>query len=412
MPVQKRVAVQMEIGQAWKRHTGVFAGIHDYARQQDDWRLIIDEWADHTLPARGSKPAPYDGLVGRISIQGARRARRLDLPVVNVWYNSPVRDLPAVFPDCDAGGRLRAEHLLSRGFRNFGVVYHEPFRASVVETNAFERTVLDAGCDSFSRITEREGDGSIDQRSESYRDWQKSVRKFERWLDSLTLPVGLFIYHIDTARLIIEMCRNRGWRVPEDVAIVAGADEETVCERPEPGLTSLEVPYEQVGFEAARLLNQLMDEKARGVSPYGENRSRTKLLPPVGVIARQSTDFRAVDDPLVRRALRFIDENLHRPITLDTVAEAANVSRRTLTGRFRDRLHRTVAAEIQRLRIERVKRELTATALPVKQIGHQVGFASPRTLNDAFRAEVGCSPREYRQQRQLESSQAAGRRLR
>jgi LacI family transcriptional regulator len=196
------------------------------------------------------------------------------------------------------------------------------------------------------------------------------------------------------------MCRDRGWRVPEDVAIVAGSNEETICERPEPGITSLEFPYVQIGFEAARLLDRLMDEKAMAASagdwhPGSEN----VLLPPIGVVARRSTDFRAVDDALVRRALRFIDENLHRPITIDALAHATNVSRRTLTDRFRDKLHRTVAAEIQRLRIERVKRELTATNLPIKQIARQAGFASPRTLNDAFRTRVGCSPREYRQQR-------------
>jgi LacI family transcriptional regulator len=400
MPEERRVAVQMEIGQAYKRHTAIFAGIHDYARQQSDWRLIIDEWADHTLPGRGSKPSPYDGLVGRISELGARRTRRLNIPAVNVWFNSPVRDLPAVHPDLEACGRVRAEHLLSRGFRNFGVVFHQPYRASVAEADAFERTVREAGCDEFSNVTEGRRDGALNRRNETYRDWQRSVHCFDRWLDSLKLPVGLFIYHIDTARVIIEMCRNRGWRVPEDVAIVAGSNEETICERPEPSVTSLELPYEQVGFEAARLLDRLMDEKANGKSISKDStKHETILLPPVGVVARRSTDFHAVDDLLVRRVLRFIDENLHRPLTIDTLANAANVSRRTLTNHFRDKLQRTVAGEIKRLRIERVKRELTATNQPIKQIAHQAGFGSPRTLNDVFRSEIGCSPREFRKER-------------
>ncbi|MDA0282634.1 MAG: substrate-binding domain-containing protein [Planctomycetota bacterium] len=386
----------MQIGQAYKRHTAIFTGIHDYARQQGDWRLIIDEWADHTLPGRGSKASPYDGLVGRISAQGARRAHRLGLPVVNVWFNSPARDLSAVFADHEACGRVRAEHLLSRGFRNFGIVYHPPYRASVTEADAFENTVCEAGF-ACSKVTEGSRDGELDRRNDSYRDWQRSVHVLERWLDSLHPPVGLFIYHIDTARLIIEMCRNRGWRVPEDVAIVAGSNE-AICERPEPGVTSLEYPYEQIGFEAARLLDQLMN-KSDSLAPNGSGNvnSSSILLPPVGIVARRSTDFRAVDDPLVRSALRFIDENLHRPITIDTLANATNVSRRALTNRFRDKLHRTVAAEIQRLRIERVKRELTATNLPIKQIARQAGFGSPRTMNDAFNAEAGCSPRVYRQ---------------
>jgi LacI family transcriptional regulator len=395
-----RVAVQMGINQALNRHTGIFGAMLDYARQRDNWHLLIDEWTDHTLPGRGAAPSPFDGVVGPISDQGERRARQLDLPVVNLWYNSPVCEQPSVFALCDAGGRLRAKHLLSRGFHHFGAVYHEPFQASRDKAHAFERKVRASGCDSFSQITERERDVSIHRRGESYRVWKQSTRASERWLDTLQLPVGLFISHIDTARVIIEMCRNRGWRVPEDIAIVAGTNEGTVCERPEPALTSLEVPFEQIGFDAAKMLNHLINRKVRGFSPYdGKNAAPAKLLPPVGVVARQSTDFFAVYDQLVRRALRFIDENLHRPLTLETVAYATNVSRRTLTNRFRHKLNRTIAAEIQRLRIERVKRELAATNRPVKQIARQAGFASQRTMNEAFRREAGCTPGEFRNSR-------------
>jgi len=397
MASKKRIAVQMDIGQAFKRHTETFAGIHDYARQQGHWQLIIDEWADHTLAAQRSIPAPYDGLVGRISARGARHARRLGVPVVNVWFNSPARGLPSVFPDYATCGRLRAEHLLARGFRNFGVVYHPPYRASAAEADAFEAAVRQAGCDDFHRVIEGDWQGPPDRRQESFRDWRRSLQAFERWLDKLRPPVGLFIYHIDTARVIIEMCRHRGWRVPEDVAVVAGSNEETICERPEPGITSLEIPYERIGFEAARLLDRLLAQRRRTVARSAA--SPQILLPPVGVVARRSTDFRAVDDSLVRQALRYIDGNLHRRITIDLLANALGVSRRSLTKHFREKFGRAVAGEIQRLRIERVNRELAVNKQPIKQIARQAGFASLRTLYAAFAREVGCSPREFRRQR-------------
>ena len=79
------------------------------------------------------------------------------------------------------------------------------------------------------------------------------------------------------------------------------------------------------------------------------------------------------------------------------------MSRTTLTSLFRKHLGRGVAAEIKRLRIERVKRALTSSDQAIQQIAREVGFGSPRTLNDAFRSEVGCTPRNYRKQRQAES---------
>ena len=38
------------------------------------------------------------------------------------------------------------------------------------------------------------------------------------------------------------------------MAIIAGRNEETFCERPRPALTSVEFGYERVGYEAARLI--------------------------------------------------------------------------------------------------------------------------------------------------------------
>lgn len=400
MPEPRRVAVPMEIDQPYKRHVAIFAGIHDYAEQQGDWRLILDEWADHALPANAGKPSPYDGIVGRMTPLGARRARRLGVPAVNVHFSSPARGLPGVYADHAACGRLRAEHLLARGFRNFAIQVDKGDRGSLLEGEAFERTVREAGCESFAEVVLefiwKETQGS----QVTPRDWRSAMRKVDQWMDRWVLPVGLYVYGLDVARVVVEKCRHRGWRIPESVAVVAGWNEEAACDRPNPSLTSLELPYEQIGYEAARLLDRLMDEKAnhrrQGAVAAADSPPPTILLPPVGIVARRSTDFYAVDDDLVREAMRFIDRNLAQRLNVDMVADALAVSRRNLESRFRNKLNRTIAREIQRLRIERTKRELAGTDKTIHQIAVQVGFASPRTLHDAFRAAVGCTPIEFR----------------
>jgi LacI family transcriptional regulator len=396
--------VQMQISRPFKRHIGVFAGIHEYARGPGNWHLVIDEWAGHTLPAGGDKPSPYDGLVGRISSRGARRAKRLGMPVVNVSFSSQSRNLPGVYPDHAECGRLRAEHLLARGFQNFGVLY-EDSRGALKECEAFERTLREANCAGFSKIVfvANKEDGTRNEME--YREWRRAMIKIDRWMDTWQLPIGLYIQDIDMARVVIEKCTVRGWSVPEDVAIVSGYNETELCEMPEPAITSLEVPYEQIGYEAAQLLDQLIDEKQnrtnkRGAKAKREPAPKTILLPPLGIVARRSTDFLAVDDAVVRRALRFIDANFHKPLAVGTIAKEIQVSRRTLENRFREKLGRTVASEILRLRIERVKRELIGSDVPIYQIVRRVGFGSRRTLNERFLAMVGCTPREYQQQNQ------------
>ena len=86
-----------------------------------------------------------------MSLQGARRARRLEMPVVNVLFSSPAHNLPGVFPDYMECGRLRAEHLLARGFQRFGVL-HEASRGSLLESEAFEQVIQKAGCKEFSKV--------------------------------------------------------------------------------------------------------------------------------------------------------------------------------------------------------------------------------------------------------------------
>jgi LacI family transcriptional regulator len=389
----------MDLSKNYKRHVAVFAGIHRYAHQHDRWQLVIDEWLDHTLPARGSRPAPYDGIVGRISERGATRARRLNLPAVNVHFSSDAKSIHSVFPDYAACGRLRAEHLLARGFRNFGVLVHHTDQS---EAEAFEQAVTEQECDSIRTLFLSVSWPEWDDTRAGYQTWRHTIQEVEQWMNTWRLPIGVYIRDLDAARYIIQRCAERGWRVPEDVAIVAGFNEEQQCERPEPSITSLEVPNEEVGYEAARLLDRLIDDKQCGRPPAPP---QTVLLPPVGIVPRRSTDFFAVDDESIRTALRFIDESLHRPISVDDVAAAISVSRRTLTSRFRAVLHRGVAAEIERLRIERAMRELAGSDASIQRIAQRVGFASIRTFNERFRAAVGCTPSEFRRSRTIAPSQ-------
>jgi LacI family transcriptional regulator len=388
----------LELEWPYKRHAGIFAGAQQYAEEQG-WESTIDEFVAQKLPPRRTKLLPYDGVISRASKQLAQRAGRLGLPVVNVWVGSPVRQqLPGVFTDFAAIGQMRAEHLLARGLRRFAAFGTGDY-GSRLELAAFQATVREAG---FPCMTAGVSVNAL----QSYAAWQKSEQSIDASMQQWQLPIGVFAGYEFTGRQVAQMCRHRGWRVPFDVAIVAGQNEETLCERPHPSLTSVECGYERIGYQAARLLDRLMDEKQKGKRGKRKKENEAPehiLLPPVGIVARRSTDFHAVDDETLQSVLRYVNENLKKRLTIDELADVVGISRSTLTSLFRENLGRGVAAEIKRLRIERVKRALTGSDQPIQQIAHEVGFGSPRTLNDAFRSEVGCTPREYRKQRQVES---------
>jgi LacI family transcriptional regulator len=383
----KRIGVMMDLDQPYKRHVLVYAGIVEYARRHPDWKLIVDEWADQSLPARPGHTVPYDGIIGRMTKLGADRARRLDLPAVNVWLASPARGLPGVLPNFTEAGRLVAEHLLSRGFRHLAALRQHDEVGVRLQARAMKAFAEEAGCDSWLGIETIIDPGN-------YSEWRQGARAIERWMATWKLPLGLLVMDARWARVIVELAHERGWHCPEQIAIVCPHNDETHCDHPEPGLTAVAWPDEQQGYKAAEMLDGLIEAKRQGTSPFAD--PQAVFMSPVGIVARHSTDFFAVTNPLVGQALRYIAAQLHRPLDVKTVAKSLGVARRTLDGWFRDSIGATVATEIARLRVERVKRELLAGPDTIEVIAMRTGFATTRTLNNLFRKHTGLSPSDFR----------------
>ena len=385
-----RIALLLNLQWPYKRHTGVFAGTQRYAQEQG-WESIIDEYAAENLAQDRPGKARYDGVIARANSRLADRAERLGVPVVNVWLTSPVwRRLPGVFPDFVASGRLRAEHLLARGLRRFAIMERED-RGAKTEATAFRERVSEAGFECMGVKL------PLDP-TRTYAAQVRSERKIEQWMERWEPPIGVFVSGDTMGRLVAQMAQRRGYRVPQDVAIIAGANEEAICEHPRPSLTSIEFGHDRIGYEAARMLDQLMasKDKRRGAARVAPTRL---FLPPLGVVVRESTDFVAVDDVLVADALAYIAANCHRRMGQADVARAVSTESRTLQRRFQKVLGRPIAATIRQARLERAKRELVQSERPLDQIARSAGFSHAMRMYDVFRRELGISPSDYRKQR-------------
>jgi len=410
LPMSKRrhVAIQLELEWSYKHHAAMFVGTQQYA-EEHGWQSTVDEFVDDTLAAenasksRGGQSAStlYDGVIARASKQLAEQSVRTGVPVVNVWVSCPVRVLlPGVFPDMVAAGRLRAEHLLSRGLRRFGVLVGRSDIGDALELAEFRQAVEAAGGSCVCAKIPLNFSATV-------RKWRQTEQALNAWMDQWELPIGVFIGPDDISRQVAQMCRARGWRVPEDVAIIAGINEETICEAARPQLSSVEFGYERIGYEAARMLDRLMDERdqAKGRrKKKGRKKSQQPehiLLPPKGLVVRESTDFFTLDDEDIAAAMEFIAANCHRPIEVDDVAKATHLHTRTLQRRFEKQLGRTIVSEIRRVRIERAKRELVQTDRTATEIARAVGFRDANRMYEVFVREVGVSPSQYRKERQI-----------
>ncbi len=97
----------------------------------------------------------------------------------------------------------------------------------------------------------------------------------------------------------------------------------------------------------------------------------------------------------VRRAIDFIDENAHRDITVDDVADAVHMSTRGLQYAFRRALDTTPADQLRRARLDGAHRELLhGRASTVGQVARRWGFAHPSRFAAAYRNAYGVVPME------------------
>ncbi|SDR77611.1 transcriptional regulator, AraC family with amidase-like domain [Halopseudomonas litoralis] len=94
--------------------------------------------------------------------------------------------------------------------------------------------------------------------------------------------------------------------------------------------------------------------------------------------------------------LEWARANLSEPLSLDTLADVANMSRRTFTRRFRDMTGTTVTQWLNTERVARAQQLLETTDLSIERITAEVGFGTALSLRQQFATQLGTSPSHYR----------------
>jgi LacI family transcriptional regulator len=377
-----RIGIVMTHGYSYFRD--ILLGIRRYAETQPRWIFTTVAAEPPALKAFAEfKP---DGLIASIDTPGLKKAlAAMRRPVVNI---AAVLRQPLPFPrvgvDNAEVGRLAAQHFLERGLRHFAFVGNPQWLYSIAREAAFRATLEQSNASVVSYHDDVEH--SFDPRGQQ----RPLDRRVHRWLLALPKPIGIFTPNDLWGVRVTEVCRQKGLRVPEDVAVLGVDDDDLYCELARPPLSSVIVPAERIGYEAAALLERMLEGEKAPAEPI--------LLPPPGVVTRRSTEVLAIDDPHVTAAVRYIREHAHLPVQVSDVFEQVPVGRRWLERAFRKVLGRGVWEEIRRVHVERARRLLTETHLSIEAVAIQSGFSDFRHLAVVFRKELGVSPTAYRRQ--------------
>jgi transcriptional regulator GlxA family with amidase domain len=88
--------------------------------------------------------------------------------------------------------------------------------------------------------------------------------------------------------------------------------------------------------------------------------------------------------------------HLAEPLTLDRLAAHAAMSVRTFTRRFRDETGQSPLRWLAAQRVERARRLLETTDLPVERVAADAGFGTATSLRQHLHAAIGVAPLAYR----------------
>ena len=362
-------------------------GILQYARPSKDWAFIHCSQENVAADLR-RKDRLFDGGIGELGRPDLwAAARQATFPVVNLYGGRGFGGIPKVGIDDREIGLLAARILWE--------VWHRQFAFFGISGRGFSQGRWAGFCLELRR------NGFRALRYKSFKSYPRPRVKpmiyvdnelsIAGWIKSLPKPCGVFCCDDLRAEWISVECQNLQVRVPEEVSILGVDDDDVHCAAALPHLSSIRLPVRKAGYEAARILDELLGGLWDGLEPP------ELLLPPEKVILRESTDSLAIDNPHLVRALKHIRTQADSgKLSVPEVVAQTGYCRRILEAKFKQAFGRTIFQEIRHVQLESAKRLLQETVDTMESIAESTGWGTASHFGVEFKKLTGLSPGEYR----------------
>jgi LacI family transcriptional regulator len=275
------VALLIETSNGYCR--GLLDGIIAFSKHRADWSIHLNEQERGATPPKWLQTWKGDGIIARIETDDiGARLKKLNLPIVDLSAARYLRGIPWADTDDRAIARLAVDHFLERSFSNLAYCGDDLFAWSSARRNHFREFTLSAKKQFFEhQVTHRY--------ASDYR-LDRVKQEMAKWLQETPRPLAVMACNDFQAQQILDVCRTLKISVPEEVAVIGVDNDRLICELSEPRLSSVIPDTFRTGYEAAELLERMMNGDA-------VDRTQRLITQPLGVQLRQSTDTIAVLDP-------------------------------------------------------------------------------------------------------------------
>lgn len=366
-------------------------GIVRYSKEVGNWsfqrmplyyRMLygengVVEWA---------KKWQADAIIAQLSDVNIELLNDLNIPIIVQNYRDRNKAVSNLTGDYFNTGVMAAKFFLNRGYRNFAFY---GFKGAIWSR---ERA------DGYSHEIEKQGYklAILENDNKDREEWSYNHTVLGNWLQSLPKPVALFACDDHFALQISETCNVHNINVPDDIAILGVDNDDLLCNISDPPLSSIVLDVENGGYNAGKLLHQLITKEI--TEPFNI------VVNPLIIERRKSTEKYAVSDKNIRTILNYIEKNYANHLSVEELVKQVPLSRRVLEKKFKEETGESLYQYIQNYRIDQFTRLLITTDYSLFEAALQSGFENYKNVSRVFRKYKSLSPAEYRKRYKCNSS--------
>lgn len=366
-------------------------GIVRYSKEVGNWsfqrmplyyRMLygengVVEWA---------KKWQADAIIAQLTDVNIELLNDLNIPIIVQNYRDRNKAVSNLTGDYFNTGVMAAKFFLNRGYRNFAFY---GFKGAIWSR---ERA------DGYSHEIEKQGYklAVLENDNKDKEEWSYNHTVLGNWLQSLPKPVALFACDDHFALQISETCNVYNINVPDDIAILGVDNDDLLCNISDPPLSSIVLDVENGGYNAGKLLHQLITKEI--TEPFNI------VVNPLIIERRKSTEKYAVSDKNIRTILNYIEKNYANHLSVEELVKQVPLSRRVLEKKFKEETGESLYQYIQNYRIDQFTRLLITTDYSLFEAALQSGFENYKNVSRVFRKYKLLSPAEYRKRYKCNSS--------
>lgn len=387
-----RITLLFNANKAYDRQ--IIKGIGEYLQAtQCDWDIFFEE--DFCTNIENIHNWVGDGIIADLDNPKIEALlSHIKTPVIGIGGSyedeSHYPNMPYIATDNASLVETAFHHLKDKGLENFAF-YGLP--ESTLSRWAGEREKA------FENIINREDyQGSVYRGNHtSPRTWQYDMNRLADWLQRLPTPTGIIAVTDARARHLLQVCDHLNLMVPDKISIIGIDNEELTRYLTRVSLSSVGQGCKSMGYSAAQLLHKrLLASNNKTVPPSKEVNYPRIIVPAVKVFERQSSDFRAVKDPYVIKAMHYIRYNAYSGIKVDQVLDVLRISRSNLEIRFKEERGHSVHQEIHDAKLKRACELLSSTNIAIAEIPTLCGYPSLQYMYTVFKKDISITPKDYR----------------